>query len=189
MNPVYRIVRLICVTKNNVSLITGEDGNGNLTPRAMVASANIALLVAVFLLNSDRIQKAIEICNECLILLNNTDQNRKDQFDSPQLQFYGAFYEVLFSAYRRISDYISAERCGKKLLVLYSEYGDLVKEGNVSIALAEIAESLIKFANAKQLYEKAVKIKRQSGDKIGEANACTRLGTMLYKLGENLNAK
>ncbi|RMX58050.1 hypothetical protein pdam_00013406 [Pocillopora damicornis] len=189
MNPVYRIVRLICVTKNNVSLITGEDGNGNLTPGAMVASANIALSVAVFLLNSDRIQKAIEICNECLILLNNTDQNRKDQFDSLQLQFYGAFYEVLFSAYRRISDYISAERCGKKLLVLYSESGDLVKEGNVSIALAEIAESLIKFANAKQLYEKAVKIKRQSGDKIGEANACTRLGTMLYKLGENLNAK
>ena len=156
----------------------------------MIASVNIAFFVAVFLLNSDHIQKAIEICNECLILLNNTDQNRKDQFDSLRLQFYGAFYEVLFSAYRRISDYISAERHGKELLVLYSESGDLVKEGNVSIALADIVESLKKFANAKKLYEKAVKIKRQSGDKIGEANTCTRFGTMLYKLGENLiNAK
>ena len=58
--------------------MTGEDGNGNLTPEAMIAFMNIAFLVALFLLNSDRIQKAIEICSECLILLNNTDNSSKD---------------------------------------------------------------------------------------------------------------
>ena len=42
--------------------------------------AFIALLVSVFLLNSNRIQKAIEICRECLIFLNSTDQNSKDIF-------------------------------------------------------------------------------------------------------------
>ena len=62
--------------------MTGEDGNGNLTPEAMIAFMSIALLVALFLLNSDRIQKAIEICSECLILANNTDRNSKDQFNS-----------------------------------------------------------------------------------------------------------
>ena len=104
----------------------------------MIAFINIAFLVALFLLNSDRTQKAIEICSECLILLNGTDQNSKDQFDSALLQFYSDIYTILFSAYRHISDYISAERYGRKLLVLYSESGDLVKEGDVSLALAEI---------------------------------------------------
>ena len=125
MNPVYRIVRLICVTKNNVSLITGEDGNGNLTAEAMIAFMYIALLVALFLLNSNRIQKATEIWNECLILLDNTDQNTKHQFTSrPFLMIYRAIYNALFGAYRSISDYISAERYGMKLLVLLSETGD-----------------------------------------------------------------
>ncbi|MCO0638361.1 hypothetical protein M8745_20715, partial [Lutimaribacter sp. EGI FJ00014] len=120
MNPDYQIVRLTCVAKNNVSLITGEDGNGNLTAEAMTPFMSIALFVALFLLNSDRIQKAIEICNECLILLNNTDQNSKDPFIS---LIYTAIYTALFGAYRSISDYISAERYGMKLLVLLSETG------------------------------------------------------------------
>ena len=81
MNPDYQNAWLPCVTKTDVSLITGEDDNGNLTAEAMTPLMSIALFVALFLLNSDRIQKAIEICSECLILLNNTDQNSKDQFN------------------------------------------------------------------------------------------------------------
>ena len=41
----------------------------------------------------------------------------------------------------------------------------------------------------KKLYEKAVNIKRQTGETNGEASACTRFGNMLHKLGENLKAK
>ena len=98
--------------------MTGEDGNGNLTAEAMIAFMNIAFLVALFLLNSDRIQKAIEICSECLILLNNIDQNSKDHFNSRLLQFYSAICTVLFSSYRRISDDIGAERYGRILLFI-----------------------------------------------------------------------
>ena len=149
----------------------------------------IALLVALFLLNSNRIQKATEIWNECLILLDNTDQNTKHQFTSrPFLMIYRAIYNALFGAYRSISDYISAERYGRKLLALYSENGDLVKEGDVSMALAEILESQNRITDAKQLYEKAVNRKRQTGEKSGEASACTRFGIMCHKLGENLKA-
>ena len=78
---------------------------------------------------------------------------------------YRAIYYALFGAYRSISDYISAERYGRKLLALYSETGDLVKEGDVSMALAEILESQNRFTDAKQLYEKAVNRKRQTGEK------------------------
>ena len=84
---------------------------------------------------------------------------------------YRAIYYALFGAYRSISDYISAERYGRKLLALYSESGDLVKEGDVSMALAEIFESQNRFTDAKQLYEKAVNRKRQTGEKSGERQA------------------
>ena len=109
--------------KKKVFLITGEDGNGNITAEAMIAPMSIALFVALFLFNSDRIQKAIEICSECLILLNSTDQNSKGQFDSVLLQFYSDIYTVLFCAHRHISDYISAEKYGRKLLDLYRASG------------------------------------------------------------------
>ena len=125
-------------------------GNGNLTAEAMVAFMYIASVVSLFLFNSDRIQKAIEIWNECLILLNNIGQNSKDQFISPPPLIYTAIYNALFGAYRSISDYISAERYGMKLLVLYSETGDLVKEGDVSMALAEVFESQNRFTDAKK---------------------------------------
>ena len=90
---------------------------------AMIPFMYIAIVVALFLFNSGRIQKAIEIWNECLILLNNIDQNSKDQFISRPPLIYTAIYTALFGAYRSISDYISAERYGMKLLVLYSETG------------------------------------------------------------------
>ena len=120
---------------------------------------------------------------------NGTDQNSKDLFNSLLLQFYSAFNLLLFSAYCLISDHKSAERYGRKLLVLYSESGDLVKGGDVSLALAEIVQGQNRFTNAKQLYKKALNIKRQTGEQIGEARAFARFGIVLYKLGENLKAK
>ncbi|XP_022809095.1 tetratricopeptide repeat protein 28-like, partial [Stylophora pistillata] len=158
----------------------------NLMVEAIITFVERAFFVAVFLLKSDRAQKAIEVCSECLILLNNTNQNIKDQFISLR---YGAIYDVLFRAYRHISDYINAERYGRRLLVLYNESGDLLREGYISIALAEIAEGQNRLAEAKKLYEKGLNTLRQTGEQIGEVNACIRLGNICHKLGENLKAK
>ena len=96
----------------------------------MIAFMSIALLVALLLLNSDRIQKAIEISRECLILLNSTDQNSKDQFNSVLRQFYIDIYTLLFNSYRHISDHISAERYGRKLFVLNSKSGIMLSKLN-----------------------------------------------------------
>ena len=65
----------------------------NLTVEAVITFVSIAFPVAVFLLNSNRVQKAIEMCSERLILLNNANQNRENQFI---LLPYGAIYKVLF---------------------------------------------------------------------------------------------
>ena len=137
----------------------------------MAPFMSIALLVALFLLKSDRIQKAIEICSECLILLTCTDQNSKDQFDSALLQFYSDIYTFLFSAYRHISDYISAERYGRKLFDLYRGYG---------IMLYKLGESL----KAKEYFERALPITTKIGDREGEASCFGNLGTVLESLGQ-----
>ena len=142
----------------------------------MIISMNIAKQVALFLLNSDRIQKAIEICNECLILLNNTNQNSKDQLNSVLLQFYRDIYTVLFSAYRHISDYISAERYGRKLFYLYSEYG---------IMLFKLGEHL----KAKDYFERALTITTEIGDRSVEASCNGYFGALLPSLGECDKAK
>ncbi|XP_027052890.1 G-protein-signaling modulator 2-like, partial [Pocillopora damicornis] len=137
----------------------------------MTPFLSLALFVALFLLNSDRIQKAIEICSECLILLNGTDQNSKDQFDSAMLQFYSDIYTILFSAYRHISDYISAERYGRKLFDLYRGYG---------IMLYKLGESL----KAKKYFERALAITTKIGDREGEASCYGNLGAVFRSLGQ-----
>ena len=161
---------------NNLSLITGKDGNGTLTAIAMIAFISIALFVALFLLNSDRIQKAIEICRECLILLNSTDQNSKDQYDFIPLQFYTDIYTLLFSAYRHISDYVSAERYGRKLFVLYSKS---------EIMLYKLGENL----KAKEYIERALAITTEIGDRYGEASCYGYLGAFLQSSKECDKAK
>ena len=143
---------------------------------SMITSVNIALLVALFLLNSDRIQKAIEICNECLILLNNSDQNSKDQFDSVLLQFDSDIYTVLYSAYRHISDDVNAARYGRKLHVFYSKYG---------ILFYKLGENL----KAKEYIARALIISTEIGDKSGEASYYVNLGAVFKSLAEYDKAK
>ena len=142
----------------------------------MTPFMSIALFVALFLLNSDRIQKAIEICSECLILLKSADQNSKDQFDSVLLQFYSDIYTVLFSAYRHISDDISAERYGRKLFDLYSESG---------IMLYKLGENL----KAKEFVVRALAITTEIGDRSGEASCYGNLGVLLQSFGQYDKAK
>ena len=146
----------------------------------------MALPVALFLLNTNRVQKAIECCKESLFLMNcNTEENDLQSIKLLLMEFYF----ILFRAYRRISDYINAERYCRELLVLSHESGALLKEGNASMALAKICEIQCKFTEATQLYDKTINIRAQIGDKKGEGNACVRIGAMFYKLGEYVKAK
>ena len=182
----------------------------------MTPFMSIALFVALFLLNSDRIQKAIEICSKCLILLKSADQNSKDQFDSVLLQFYRDIYTVLFSAYRHISDEISAERYGRKLFDLYSESGIMLyklgenlkakefvvralaitteigdRSGEASCYgnLGVLLQSLDQYDKAKEYLQKALVIRTEIGDREGEATDYGNLGTVFYSLGQYDKAK
>ena len=56
----------------------------------------VGSLVAIFLHNTESYLQAIELCKECLILLNNSALGREDQFTK---LFYRNIYVVMFFAY------------------------------------------------------------------------------------------
>ena len=152
----------------------------------VITTIDIGSLLAIFLLNTDRVHKAIEVSNECLIILNDNTQGKEDQFTK---LCYCLIYSVIFCAYSLISDYTNAAIYVRKLIVLYQKFGDTVNEGKLSITLAHICEIQNNFQEAKQLYVKAVNIMKQSGDRQREADVCERFGVMLYKLSEYAKAK
>lgn len=73
--------------------------------------------VAISLLNTSGpsgTPRAIEVCKECLILLDKkgTDKER------PFVKFlYKEIYSLMFEGYRLIQDHTSGIECGEKLLV------------------------------------------------------------------------
>lgn len=70
----------------------------------VIGTTGIVLCVATFLVNTSRGVKAIELCNECLILLD-TKAPRKEQL----VQIcYGWIYRTMFQAYCLIPDFGNA---------------------------------------------------------------------------------
>ena len=119
------------------------------------------VVVANFLYNIGRGSKAIELCKESLILLNNKRLNIEKQLG----QFiYKMIYDTMFNAYRRASDHTNALACGRKLLAIHQECSDTVQEGMLSLVLAQICQRQSMYAEAKDLYERAIPLMRTTGN-------------------------
>ena len=146
----------------------------------------IAFLVANFLLNTDRALKAIELCKENLVLLSCKVLSAK----KPSLQrLYGKLYHIMFEAYRRVSDHTNAITYGRKLLTIYRECDEIVQEGKLSIKLAYIYQSQSKYAEAKELYERAIPVMQKTGNRRQEEIAIGSLGEVFYSLGKYVKAR
>ena len=141
----------------------------------------IGVVVATFLYLTGRARKAIELCMESLVLLNNKALEKENQF--PKF-LYEATYEVLFAAYHHIRNYTNAIAYGRKLLAIKRECRKTIQEGMLCISLATICKDQNKFVEAKELYERATSIMNKTGNKEYEEYACVELGTVLYSLSE-----
>ena len=155
----------------------------------IIAAIGIALVVATFLLNTGRALKAIELCKESLIMLNNIAPSIKKQFGKIINMVYKEIYKAIFKAYRLIHDNASAITYGKKLLAIYCECGDIVSEGYLSINLAQRCLRQGKFVEAKELTQRAITIMRETGDKRAEAIAYGILGTVFESIGDYVKAE
>ena len=119
----------------------------------VVQAIVFGLLVATFLLNTNRVLKAMELCRECLILLNNKALNKEEEF-LKKLRI--PIYSVIFKGYDiNKSDLTSAIECGSKLLVLLSECDRKDEEGKVSLKLAQLYQCQGKYKEASELLQKS----------------------------------
>ena len=138
----------------------------------------IGTLVANFLRNTSRVLQATELCQECLILLNNTAQEQVVE------SFYLGIYGMMFMAYSRLNNHRSAINCGRKLLNIFRGLGLRAKEGKLTFALAKLYYLQSKYKEAKGLYKKALSIMIETGEKEEEAACYGNLGSVSQSLGE-----
>ena len=69
---------------------------------AILEAAFVGCVVAIFLLNTGRALKAIEVCKECLIFLNNRVVKMEGEIFN---LLYIGIYKTIFSAYCLIPDH------------------------------------------------------------------------------------
>ena len=141
----------------------------------------IGLVVALFLLNTGRALKAIEVCKECLIFLNNRVLKMEGEIFN---LLYIHIYRTIFRAYCLIPDHTEALIYGRKLLDIYCQCGKKEEEGNLMIILANIYTQQYIYPEAMKLYETAINISKEMGDRESEAYANNMVGIISYRLGD-----
>ena len=102
----------------------------------------VGLAVSTFLLNTGRGVKAIEVCKECLIFLNNEVLRKKEEKFVNLVSI--AIYRRIFIAYCLIPDYTNAIKQGNQLLDISHERGKTGEDEGILLSrLAMIYEKLL----------------------------------------------
>ena len=138
----------------------------------ILKSVQIGLNVVIFLLNTDRGLRATELCNECVILLQNLDSGSHLDIS-----------DILFNAYYAISGYTDAERRAVKLLDTFNHAWRLIFD------LGDMYEAQSRFVEAKQLFKGALTIMKTIGHQRKKGLAYGRLGYVCTGLCEYQKAK
>ena len=115
----------------------------------VIQAISIGLIVASFLLNTNRFLKTIELCKECLFIL-------KDQKLSKSL--YIRIYLIMLKACNRINDNTNAMKYAEKLLQIYRESGERLQEYKLSVKLGKMYFHQSRYTRAIQVTEKALLI-------------------------------
>ncbi|KAL9951599.1 hypothetical protein ACROYT_G044289 [Oculina patagonica] len=152
----------------------------------IIQTISIGLIVADFLINTCRVPKAIELCKECLFILDNTPLITEEKTFK---LLYKAIYWAMSMAYLSIDDYTNVIKYATNILPILRECGDRVEECTVSRMLAESYFHQSKYVEAKEHSEKALLISTEIGDEIGEALCYENLGAVYLSIGEYEKAK
>ena len=150
---------------------------------------SIGTTVARFLINTNRVVKGIQLAEECLIVLNNTVLRENTKIFNA---LYGYISAIIFNAYNKhIYDYTRASEWCEKLLEpmvqFFGEFSDLV--GSATMTLAALYNRQLKYEKAKELLEKALRIKQEIGNRDHEATCYSDLGAHFHHLGQYHNFK
>ena len=134
---------------------------------------SIGLIVAGFLFNTNRFLKSIELCKECLFILKERAVINDKKLSK---SFYVRIYFTMWKACSLISDNSNAKKYAKNVV-------DLILE------IAEMYLHESEYAQAKNLFEKALLISKETGNRSEEAASCTNLGAVYLSIGEYEKAR
>ena len=147
---------------------------------------SIGLIVAGFLLNTNRYLKAIELCKECLFLVKDRPGAINKTFTK---SFYKRIYFTMWKACSLIRDNTNAIKYAENILQIYHENGERLEECELSLELGEMYFHQCQYPEAIQLSEKALLISRKIGDREREADCHVSLGVVYQSVGEYEQAK
>ena len=138
-----------------------------------------------FLWTTKRVVQAIELWNECLILLNN-----KALQSQHKLAREGsiALYRRLFYGNTAIKKRSSAIESGKKLLVLLRNCDRKKEEGKTALNLSTLYHQKGEYKEAQAFLERALCVNKEIEDKDGEASCYRNLGALLSSVGQYAKA-
>ena len=141
----------------------------------------IGLVVAKFLRNTNRPLQAIQLCEECLmLLLDNSQWLDDDNFKF----FYSDILKELVKAYWDIFDFKNAERCSQELLVMSQDSGDTQEEGWCRLILASLYLEQRKLEDAKEGFLKALDIIKVNGVREYERSTYDGLANFSWCIGD-----
>ena len=143
------------------------------------------IIAADFLCKTKRVFQAIELWNECLILLNNKAlQNEHKLAREGSI----ALYRRLFYGNTAIKKLSPAIESGKKLLVLLRNCDRKKEEGNTALNLSTLYHQKGEYKEAQAFLERALYVNKQIEDKDGEASCYRNLGALLNSVGQYAKA-
>ena len=152
----------------------------------LIQVITIGLVVAGFLLNTNRYLKTIQLSKECLSILKDRAAIIDEKFTK---SLYKRIYLTMWKACSILGDNTSAIRYAENILQIHRESGERLEECTLSVDLAGMFLLQSKYAQAKQLSEKALLISREIGYREAEACCYANLGAVYQSLGEYEKAR
>jgi len=152
----------------------------------IIVVISIGLAIATFLLNTRRGLQTIELCKECLFLLNNVALKRGQKVFN---KYYEYVYIVMMNGYILIGNDTKAIECCSNLLACLRRGGNRDEEGKFTGILGNMYQEQGKYNEAKQLFEKALNIMVETGERRGEGTCYGNLGKVFASLGEYVKAE
>ena len=133
----------------------------------------VGMTIAKFLLNTGCFLPAIELCEECLILLNSEALDKDGPITDSIL--VKNIYTIMAKA---------REKYFRELLLLHQDSDDTFPLGRFNLLLTNTLQFQKKFVEAREFYKEAIKIMETNGDKQGKAICYKNLATLLYSFEE-----
>ena len=150
------------------------------------SAINIGLAVATLLLNTGFVLKAIQLCEECFILLSNGDLGNESAVTK---LYHQRILSLKAKAWSTVYNSTSFEKQVREQLLFYQDSDDHVIKGWLNLSLARILHITKRFLEAEGFYDVAKNIFKTTGNARRESECYENLGSLFKLLGQYNQAR